>query len=196
MAFKIMSIKAPSGIKSAWTLLEMMVALGIFSLGGLALMSLYVFSSRSFAAMANYAMLDISNRQAMDQLTREIREAKQVSDYTTNANMASITILTGGSNTHTVTYLFNRLNQQFVRNDATDGTHKMLLTNCSLLNFDLRQRNPMNGNFDIYPVATNNWQQTVKVIQLTWRTSMTLPNGVGNSENIQTARIVIRKQQD
>jgi len=25
---------------------------------------------------------------------------------------------------------------------------------------------------------------------------MTLPNGVGNSENIQTARIVIRKQQD
>ena len=54
----------------------------------------------------------------------------------------------------------------------------------------------MNGNFDIYPVATNNWQQTVKVIQLTWRTSMTLPNGVGNSENIQTARIVIRKQQD
>jgi len=191
-----MSIKAPSGIKSAWTLLEMMVALGIFSLGGLALMSLYVFSSRSFAAMANYAMLDISNRQAMDQLTREIREAKQVSDYTTNANMASITILTGGSNTHTVTYLFNRLNQQFVRNDATDGTHKMLLTNCSLLNFDLRQRNPMNGNFDIYPVATNNWQQTVKVIQLTWRTSMTLPNGVGNSENIQTARIVIRKQQD
>ena len=53
-----------------------------------------------------------------------------------------------------------------------------------------------NGNFDIYPVATNNWQQTVKVIQLTWRTSMTLPNGVGNSENIQTARIVIRKQQD
>ena len=191
-----MYIKAPSGIKSAWTLLEMMVALGIFSLGGLALMSLYVFSSRSFAAMANYAMLDISNRQAMDQLTREIREAKQVSDYTTNANMASITILTGGSNTHTVTYLFNRLNQQFVRNDATDGTHKMLLTNCSLLNFDLRQRNPMNGNFDIYPVATNNWQQTVKVIQLTWRTSMTLPNGVGNSENIQTARIVIRKQQD
>ena len=170
MAFKIMSIKAPSGIKSAWTLLEMMVALGIFSLGGLALMSLYVFSSRSFAAMANYAMLDISNRQAMDQLTREIREAKQVSDYTTNANMASITILTGGSNTHTVTYLFNRLNQQFVRNDATDGTHKMLLTNSSQLHFDIRQRNPMNGNFDIYPVATNNWQQTVKVIQLTWRT--------------------------
>jgi len=165
-----MSIKAPSGIKSAWTLLEMMVALGIFSLGGLALMSLYVFSSRSFAAMANYAMLDISNRQAMDQLTREIREAKQVSDYTTNANMASITILTGGSNTHTVTYLFNRLNQQFVRNDATDGTHKMLLTNSSQLHFDIRQRNPMNGNFDIYPVATNNWQQTVKVIQLTWRT--------------------------
>jgi hypothetical protein len=110
--------------------------------------------------------------------------------------MASITVISGSTNSHTITYLFTRASQQLVRNDATDGSHKVLLNNCSLLNFDLRQRNPVNGNFDIYPVATNDWQHTVKVIQLNWKITITLPNGVGNSENIQTARVVIRKQQD
>jgi len=191
-----MSIKPASGTRRAWTLLEMMVALGIFSMCGLAMMSLYVFSSRSLVSLANYATLDIYNRQAMDLLTREIREATVVTDYSTNADMASITVITGSTNSHTVTYLFTRVSKQLVRNDATDGTHKVLLNHCSLLNFDLRQRNPVNGNFDVYPVATNDWQHTVKVIQLTWKTSIALPNGVGNSENIQTARVVIRKQQD
>jgi Tfp pilus assembly protein PilW len=174
----------------------MMVALGIFSICGLAMTSLYVFASRSLVSLANYAQLDISNRQAMDTLTAEIREATQVIDYTTNADMASITVISGSTNSHTVTYLFTRASKQLVRNDATDGSRKVLLNNCSLLNFDLRQRNPYYGNFDIYPVATNDWQHTVKVIQLTWKTSIMLPNGVGNSENIQTARVVIRKQQD
>ncbi len=191
-----MSIKPAARTRQGWSLLEMMVALAIFSIAGLAMMSLYVFSSRSLASLANYAVLDAYNRHAMDLLTREIREATKVTDYTTNASMASITILAGSTNAHTVTYLFTKASKQLVRNDATDGTHTVLLNNCSLLNFDLRQRNPMNGNFDVYPVATNDWQHTVKVIQLTWKTSITLPNGVGNSENIQTARVVIRKQQD
>ena len=191
-----MFTKPPTRTRRAWTLLEMMVALGIFSMCGLAMMSLYVFSSRSLVSLANYATLDIYNRQAMDLLTREIREATVVTDYSTNADMASITVITGSTNSHTVTYLFTRASKQLVRNDATDGSRKVLLNHCSLLNFDLRQRNPMNGNFDVYPVATNDWQHTVKVIQLTWKTTIMLPNGVGNSENIQTARVVIRKQQD
>jgi hypothetical protein len=45
-------------------------------------------------------------------------------------------------------------------------------------------------------VATNSWQLTGKVLQLTWKTSISQPNGIANSENVQTARIVIRKQQD
>jgi Tfp pilus assembly protein PilW len=76
----------------------MMVALGIFSICGLAMTSLYVFASRSLVSLANYAQLDISNRQAMDTLTAEIREATQVIDYTTNADMASITVISGSTN--------------------------------------------------------------------------------------------------
>ena len=41
----------------------------------------------------------------------------------------------------TVIYTFNPNSHQMVR-DASDGSHQVLLTNCNLLNFDLRQRNP------------------------------------------------------
>ena len=64
--------------RRAWTLVEMMVAIGIFSLCSIGLMGLYLFSINSMAAMTNYCLLDQYNRQAMDQLTREIRQATMV----------------------------------------------------------------------------------------------------------------------
>ena len=78
---------------------------------------------------------------------------------------------------------------------SSDGTSRLLLNNCSLLQFDLFTRCPSNGMFGVFPVAMNNWSNTVKVLQLTWKTSISQPSGIANSENVQTARIVIRKQQ-
>jgi hypothetical protein len=172
----------------------MLMAVGIFSLSGLVLMGLYLFCIRGMASMYNYAVLDQYNRHAMDTLTRELRQCKMVSNYTTN----SISVLTAnpdGSNGPTVTYSFNKTSQKLLRS-STDGTSEVLLNDCSLLQFDLRTRIPKGQSYESYPVATNNWQQTVKVLQLSWKTAIYLPNGVGNTENIQTARIVIRKQDD
>ncbi|MGH7970519.1 MAG: hypothetical protein ACREIC_17475, partial [Limisphaerales bacterium] len=84
-----------------------------------------------------------------------------------------------------------------VTRSGSDGTSSVLLTNCSLLSFNLFMRPPTNGTFDVYPVNMgSNWQSTVKVVQLSWKTSMSLPPAQVTSEDIQTARIVIRKQQD
>ena len=100
-----------------------------------------------------------------------------------------------GSTGPSVTYSFSPSTKKMLRT-SSDGTSKVLLNNCNLLSFQLFTRCPSNAVFGSFPVAVNNWQQTVKVLQLTWKTSMTLPSGIVNSENIQTARIVIRKQQD
>ncbi len=88
--------------RQAWTLVEMMVAVGVFSLCGIGLMGIYLFSVKSMASMYNYCLLDQYNRQAMDQLTREIRQATKVLNYTTN----SITILAASDDgsTSIVTY--------------------------------------------------------------------------------------------
>jgi hypothetical protein len=171
----------------AMTFVEVIIASALFSLTGLVLFSLNNFSLRSFAALSNYATLDQSNREAVDQLTCEIRQAKEVTDRGTG----SITILNGEGDT--VTFKFVPAKKQLVRT-SSDGSFKILLEDCHLLEFHLFQRNPVEGTFNDYPVATENWQKTVKGVQLTWKTSRSLPNGLVNSENVQTARIVIRKQ--
>jgi prepilin-type N-terminal cleavage/methylation domain-containing protein len=182
-----MSIKPLPKSSHAFTLVESMVAVAMFSISALALASIFVFGVRSFAAMANYTTLEQDNRTAMDLLTREIRQARAVLDVTTN----SIAVLDGDGTS--ITYYFSPNTKEFIRY-SSDGSRQVLLENCNLLTFKLFQRNPVGGTYDIYPAATNNWQATVKVIQLSWKTSRTLASGAVNSENIQTARVVIRKK--
>ena len=187
-------IRLADRAKQGWTLVEMMVAVSLFTLGSASLMGLYVFSVKTMASMYSYSVLDQANRQAMDLLTREIRQAKKVLSYTTN----SITVLTAnddGSSGPRVKYEFLPSTKKMVRRNLSDGTAKLLLDNCSLLSFELYTRCPSNAVFGSFPVAVNNWSNTVKVLQLTWKTSITRPSGIANSENVQTARIVIRKQQ-
>jgi prepilin-type N-terminal cleavage/methylation domain-containing protein len=188
-----MCIKLSPKTRQGWTLVEMMVAVGLFALVSMALMSTYIFGVKSMASMYSYALLDANNRNAMDQLTREIRQSKNVLAYTTN----SITILTAsddGSDGLRVTYSFSPSTKKLLRTPE-GGSSKLLLDNCSLLQFQLYTRCPSNV-FGIFPVAVNNWSNTVKVLQLTWKTSVTKPDGIINSENVQTARIVIRKQEN
>jgi len=187
-----MFIKTSRSSARAWTLVEMLVGVAIFAISGVALATIFVYTIRSFAALTNYSVLDRENRYAMDLLTREIRQAKAVTGYSTNGN-STLTIING--DTQTVTYSFSPTTKQMLRAVA-GGETQVLLTNCNLLNFSLYQRNPSNGNYGIFPTATNNWQQTVKVIQFTWKTASTLPNAEVDSENVQTARVVIRKQSD
>ena len=173
----------------------MMTATAIFALCGLALMGLYLFCIKGMASMYNYALLDQYNRQAMDHMTSEIRQATRVLGFTTN----SLTLQTAdpeGRLGPQVTYQFNAPSQKLIRT-STDGTSQLLLNNCSLIQFSLYTRVPTNGTYNCYPVATGSWSNTVKVIQLTWKTAITnCPSTIGNSENIQTALVVIRKQQD
>jgi len=188
-----MFIKSAIPATRAYTIVEIMVAVAVFSISALALSSIFLFSIRSYAAMANYALLDQKNRQAMDQLTYEIRQARNVVGYSSNSTSSSLTITNGDG--LRVTYTFDSPNQQVTR--TASGSSSTVLTNCSLLNFNLYMRPPTNGSFDVYPInLSNNWQQTVKVVQLSWKTSMTLPGPRVTSEDIQTARIVIRKQQN
>ena len=187
-----MFIKPRLKSKSGWTLVELIVATGIFSISGLALATIFLFCVRSFAAMTNYATLDKCNRHAMDIVTGEIRQAQKVLSFSSNATSTSLTIVNGsGVN---VTYAFDSTKQSFTRND---GNPTVLLTNCNLVAFGLFVRPPASNSFDMYPLNTGvNWQQQVKTIQLTWKTSMNIcPTAQINSEDVQTACIVIRKQQ-
>src|SRR5258707_14206512 len=112
--------------KRGFTLVEMLLATGLFGIASAAVCSIYLFSTRSFAAMATYADLDKINRLAMDTLTKEIRQARLVTNVETN----SFSLINGDG--VAVTYWFNSGQKQFVRS-ATDGSSKVLVTDCSLI---------------------------------------------------------------
>jgi Tfp pilus assembly protein PilW len=166
------------------TLIEMLIAVGLFSIVGTAMISMFVYCTKSFIALNNYCELSRVNREAVDRLSREVRQARGLTAFSTN----SVTLLDGGG--QSVTYAFNPQNKTLTR--SSGGVSKVLLSDCTVLSFNVCQRNPIGGSYDIYPVATT--VSTAKVINLSWKSSRTALNGLITSENVQTARIVIRKQ--
>jgi prepilin-type N-terminal cleavage/methylation domain-containing protein len=182
-----MFIKFGRKHKRGFTAIEMLVATGLFGIATATVCTIYMVATRGFASLANYAELDKINRNAMDNLTMEIRQAKLVTDVQSN----SFSLINGDN--VSVTYWFNPTAKQFIRS-ASDGSSKVLISSCALINFEVFQRNNIAGTWDQYPIATNNWSEYVKVIQLTWKAARAIPGGPGVSENVQTAKIVIRKQ--
>jgi len=177
--------------KGGWTLLEMMIAMTIFTIAGAAVGSAYMFSLRSFQALSNYSILDQQNRSAMDRLTREVRQA-----WSINSKSSNSLVLVDGYGKY-VTFLFNPTTKQLTRTQQ-GGATTVLLEDCDLINFTMATRVP-NTNVNDYNFYTDIYKTDsanhAKVVNLSWKTRRALPNGVGQSENIQTARIVIRKQQ-
>jgi type II secretory pathway pseudopilin PulG len=171
--------------RAAMTLVEVMIAMTVFTIAGGAVMTSYVFGLRSFQALSNYAQLDQQNREAMDTLSREVRQANSVFTFQNGAN-SSMTIVDG--NMQNVTYSFNGTAKTMTRTKGVSS--EVILRDCSLIKFNLGMR-PPNTNYGYFPTTNIN---VAKVVDLTWKTSRLLPGGVANTENIQTARIVIRKQ--
>jgi prepilin-type N-terminal cleavage/methylation domain-containing protein len=64
--------------RRGFTLVELLVAIAVGSLALTATMSLSLYSLRSFAALTNYVDLDNLSRNALDHMTREIRQADRV----------------------------------------------------------------------------------------------------------------------
>jgi prepilin-type N-terminal cleavage/methylation domain-containing protein len=173
-------VTRPHRSRRAMTLLEVTICLG---LGGILLTIvalLAVNGSRSIMAMTNYNELDRESRVALDRLTRDIRQGRDLLYYHTNI----IAITSGSSNL--LFYYYNPLSKTF--NRYADGNFEVLLTECDRLEFNVSQRNPSN-DFTFHPATT--WAQA-KLIDVNWTCSRQIKGQRVNTESIQTAKIVMR----
>jgi hypothetical protein len=164
-------------------LAEALVAVGITGLIILVICAFSVFSGRCFAALFNYVDLDDANRMAIDQLTRDVRQANRVTACTTN----SLTL--EDSDGLSLTYSYDPATHKVSR--TKNGVSKVLLQSCETLSFSIGQRNAVGGSYDVYPAAT---PETCKVVNVSWICSRSILGVKENTESVQTARIVIRKQ--
>lgn len=159
------------------------MAVGITGILVITLCAFSFFTGKSFAALFNYVDLDDVNRIAMDTLTRDVRQSNRVTGATTN----SLTLEDADGSS--IVYTYSPTTKTLTRNK--NGVNKVVLTECSKLLFNLGQRNTATGGYDVYPAAT---PATCKVVNVSWMCSRSIYGKAENTESVQTARIVIRKQ--
>ena len=183
MDFKITSTKkATARTSSGFTLLEVLFSVGVTTLCMAVLSVFFLFSTHSFVTLFNYVDLDDVNRLTMDQLTRDVRQSNGVRSYTTN----NLVLMDSNGD---LSYTYDPDARMLTR--TQNGQSTVLLRECDKLSFVIGQRNPVNGSYDVFPAAT---AATAKVINVSWSCSRKVFGIKEDSESVQTARIVIRKQ--
>ena len=170
------------------TLVEVLVAMGVGSILFVAVGTLAFYSARSFAALSNYVELDNFSRNALDQMSREIRQADALLTGTDHQLVFQVTNPTNGVASQ-VTFTYDPGTRKLTRTQG--GTTTTLLKECDFLKFSIYQRNPIGGTYDQYPTAN---PATCKLVQMSWICSRNILGKKANTESVQSAKVVIRKQ--
>lgn len=169
------------------TLIEMTVAIGIASIVFVVVAMLSIYTAKSFAALGNYATLNQYSRNALDILTRDIRDAKRLISYQPDR------LVFTNQDGSTLVFAWDPSTELLTRQKG--GWTSVLLTNCDYLVFGISQRNPSN-NFNFYPATnliTGKLDPSLcKLVDVSWRCSRQIFGKKVNTESVQTAKIVMR----
>jgi prepilin-type N-terminal cleavage/methylation domain-containing protein len=182
----------------AFTLIEMLVAAALGSLIVTLLATLWIFSLRSFTALGNYVDLDAKSRYAVDSMLREIREATRVTAFQTTGSSHWLTLTNAQVPGVTTTYSWDSTSRKLVC-QKTGEPGRVYLTECDLWEFEPYQRTPLtNGTYVFYPATNSSGADDAsicKLINMTWKCSRTILGQKVNTENVQTAQVVLRNKQ-
>jgi len=168
---------------SGMTIVEMLIAMGISAIMLTQVCALWFYSTRSFAAQASYTTLDQDSQRALDWLSRDIRQATNVTLFA--SNRVNVTTLSG----QTISFFHDTGK---LRRSITAGNTVTLLKDCEWVNFKMYQRTPISGTFDQYP-TTN--LATCKLIEVNWKCSRRpYPTASEQTEYMQSAKVVLRSK--
>ena len=169
--------------QSGFTLVEMMVASALSLVLATAIGTLAWFSTRSFVAMAAYTEMNQRSQFALDKMSKEIRQVRGLTAYSTN----SLTFVKADGSSLSFTYSPNT--KKLVR--VSGGATNALLKDCDSLNFQIFQHTMISNTFDCYDsaVLTN-----ARVIQVNWKNSRNILGKKATTESVQSAKIAIRNR--
>jgi len=174
--------------RSSWpalgmTLPETLIGLtvGFLVLAGMG--TVFLTSNRGFVSMGNYVALDQSSRLALQRMTRDMRNAQNLTSFATNELVFTLS----GSNN--LVYSYSPSAQQLTSWQTGSSTN-ILLTGCDFLSFTMFSNVPQPGG--TFTNVTSVGQ--AKAISVAWRCSRTILGNKLNTEDIQEAVIVIRNK--
>ena len=159
------------------TLVELMVAVAIGSLilGVIAVASMT--STLWFASLANYVDMNAKSRNALDQMTLQIRQAGALTEF----SPTRLKFAAQGQTNSFLVYDWDAATGSLMEWKTGDSTTNTLLTGCDQLAFSL-----YNSSF----APTTNVSQS-KGLSVKWNCSRTIL-GRTTTEDMQQALIVIR----
>jgi type II secretory pathway component PulJ len=167
--------------RAAFTLVELMVATALSLVVGAVIATLAYFSSRSFVAMTHYTEMGQLSQLALDKMSKEIRQAYQLTAYSTN----SVTLRDVSGNPLRFTY--DPVARTLLR--VSGGRTNTYLTQCDSLSFRIYQHTMKSNTFDCYDPA---YITNTRVIQVNWNCSRQIRGRKATAENVQAAMISLR----
>jgi Tfp pilus assembly protein PilE len=176
-----MFIRRGARASRAFTLVELMVASGLAGIVVTVVAMLAYFTSRSFVAATNYTDMALLSRMALDNMSRTIRQASQLTAYATN----SITLKDASGNSFQ--YTFNPAARTLI--NVSGGQTNTYLTGCDTLQFWIYQRTPISNSFDCYSPA---YVTNAKLVQVTWSCSRQILGVKVNTEVVESSKICLR----
>ena len=182
MVFNRTSILRARG-PAAFTLVEYVVAMsiGLIVLGAACV--LWGFASVTTAGLLNYVELSMTSKNALESISREIRNAVAVQSFS-----ASRLVLLDPSRQQ-VTLSYDSVSQTLRQTKGTE--QKTILSGCSSFEFKVFQRTPTSGS-DTMSEATDT--NTAKVVQMQWACARKQTGDKQNVENLVSSKVVIRSK--
>jgi prepilin-type N-terminal cleavage/methylation domain-containing protein len=168
---------------SGMTLPEMMVAVAVGFLVLMVVNMIFSGSTLCFASMGNYMIMDRASRNALDHMTKDIRNSADLTQFS-SSNL--VFTYTSGTN---LIYTYNSSAGNLTSWKTGDAATNTLLTGITNLTFTLYNNIPLSGGTN----ATTNVLSQGKAIGVSWKCSKTSAWRT-STENMQEAMIVIRNK--
>jgi hypothetical protein len=162
------------------TVPEMVVAGGVGCVVLMIMAMIFMSSARSFAALGHYVSMDRNSRNALDQMTREIRQAGDLIEF----SPTHLKFVGYGQSNSFLVYDWNASSRQLTEWKSGQATTNVLLSECDELAFDMRR-----GSF-----APTTLVAEGKAIKVNWKCSRKILGKQLTSEDMGQALIIIRNK--
>ena len=165
-------------------LIELLFGIAISGMVLAQICLIWYYASRSFVAQLNYVDMDQISQRTLDTLTREIRQTKALTFYTTNK------VVFRDADDLPLTYEFADRQLTRTKSNVNGGRPAVLLKECESGSFAIFQRNPIEGRYEQYPAVS---AATCKLVEVRWKCKRKLmPSAPETTEVMHSAKIVIR----
>ncbi len=159
---------------------ELVVAVAVGSLILMIMAEVFVTNAFSFAAMGSYVSMDRNSRTALDHMTREIRRAGNLTEF--SSTHLKFTLLEPPGSC--LVYDWDANSRQLTEWKTGASTTNVLLTECDQLAFTMQ-------NSAFVPTTS---VTAGKGISVAWKCSRTTLGKKSTTEDMQQALIVMRNK--